>query len=313
MRKSKLSAKQPLITGASGLVGQALLERIEANGAQTLALSRKPSEVPPDQRHGATFFAWNGNDFPQEALPLASAIVHLAGEPIFAGPLTRERRRRIRASRVNSTRTLVDQLRQLPPENRPRCLICASAVGIYADRGDEILTEESAPGTGFLAEVCQEWENAAREAEQANVRVCSIRIGLVLSSKGGALPRMILPFRFGLGGPFGRGQNWVPWIQIDDLTRLILWLIERDDLHGPFNAVAPESVRNREFVRLLGESLHRPSSIPVPRTLIRLALGDLANELIDSRHVRPARVMEEGFVFECVELRTAFARELETR
>jgi len=313
MGKSKPVAKQPLITGASGLVGQALLERIEANGAQALALSRNPSEVPTNQRHGATFLAWNGKDFPEEALCRANAIIHLAGEPIFAGPLTRERRRRIRTSRVESTRMLVSQLGQLPPEKKPRCLICASAVGIYADRGDEILTETSAPGTGFLAQICQEWESAAREAEQAGVRVCSIRIGLVLSGKGGALPRMILPFRFGLGGPFGRGHNWVPWIQIDDLTRLILWLCERDDLHGAFNAVAPECVRNREFVRLLGKALRRPSCIPVPSTLIRLALGDLAKELIDSRHVRPARALDEGFIFECAELRTAFARELENR
>lgn len=299
-----------LVSGASGLVGRALIELLAKGGVPSRALSRNPTRAPRELRALTEFFEWDGKTPPREAIADCGAIVHLAGEPIFAGRLTAARRRKIVDSRIESTARLIERLAELPAQQRPSCLICASAVGIYGDRGDERLTEDATPRTGFLADLCRTWEEKAGQATALGLRACSLRIGIVISHRGGALPRMALPFRLGIGGPFGNGQHWVPWIHIDDLARLILWLIQQEDLHGPVNAVAPGCVRNAELAQALGKALHRPSWISTPAFALRLALGELARELLDSRCVVPARACDAGFQFDVEEIDTALAREL---
>jgi uncharacterized protein (TIGR01777 family) len=299
------------ITGATGLVGSALLHHLTDQGVAVHALSRRPERAPAALIARARFSAWDGLNVPEAALSGASAVVHLAGEPIFAGPLTTARRRRIRESRIESTRRLTTAIARIPESERPRCLLSASAVGIYGNRGEEQLNEDSSTTqTGFLAEVCRAWEEAAGRAQDAGLRVCALRLGLVLSRRGGALPRMLLPFRLGIGGPFGRGRNWVPWIQLDDLVGMIAWLLTQPNLSGAVNAVAPGCVRNIELSRALGAVLHRPALLPVPTPLLRGVLGELAAELLDSRRVIPARALEAGYRFEMGEIGQALAREL---
>ena len=314
-----MSSKPVLISGATGLVGSALLQRMLQQGYTLRALSRSPRRA--ETAASLQFITWDGLTPPAQAVRDTQTIVHLAGEPIFAGIPTRAHRQRMRDSRIQSTRNLVDQIAQLPADQRPATLICASAVGIYGDRGESEIDEQS-PMTkatpkpianSFLAQVCREWESEAARAEAFGVRVCSLRIGIVLSRAGGALPRMLLPFRLGLGGPFGRGKSWVPWIHLDDLCGLIEFTIHHSQLRGPINAVAPEAVRNLEFSHTLGRLLHRPAFLPVPPFLLRLALGDLANELLDSRKIKPARAVAAGFQFQFKQLEEALSQELRQR
>ncbi len=317
-----MSSKPVLISGATGLVGKRLLQCLQQQGVELRALSRSPRPAADTGPPPATqFYTWDGFTPPTQAVRNTQAIVHLAGEPIFAGIPTRARRLRMRDSRIQSTRNLVNQIAQLPADQRPATLICASAVGIYGDQGENEIDEQSSifkatpepMGNTFLAQVCRDWESEAARAEEFGVRVCSLRIGIVLSRAGGALPRMLLPFRLGLGGPFGRGQHWVPWIHLDDLCGLIAFAIQHSELRGPINAVAPEAVRNLELSHTLGRLLNRPTFLPVPPILLRLVLGDLANELLDSRKIKPARAMAAGFQFQFKQLEDALVQELRPR
>jgi len=293
-----------LVTGATGLVGGRLLPALLDGGLEVAAVSRRPAAAL-DPR--AELVTWDGWALPAGALAGARAVVHLAGEPIFGGLPSGARRRRIRESRVASTRRLVEAIAALAPAQRPAVLVCASAVGIYGSRGDEVLDEAAPPGQGFLAEVCRAWEE---EAARAPVRSVSLRIGIVLAREGGALPRMALPFRLGLGGSLGDGRQWFPWIHVADLVALVATALRDESLQGPLNAVAPAPVRNAELTRALARRLRRPALLRVPAFALRLALGDLAQELLGSRRVLPRKAEAAGFRFAYPELEGALAAEL---
>jgi hypothetical protein len=227
---------------------------------------------------------------------LADAVVHLAGESVAAGRWTAAVKRRLRDSRVLATRRLVETLVRL--DKPPAVLLSASATGYYGHRGDEILTEESGPGTGFLAEVARDWEEATAAATAAGIRVVCLRIGIVLSPAGGALANMLMPFRLGLGGVFGGGAQWMSWIALDDTIDAIRHALADDTLRGPINVVAPTPATNREFTRTLGRVLRRPTLMPMPAFALRLGLGEMANALVlSSQRVLPARLQTGGFRF----------------
>lgn len=291
------------LSGASGLIGSALVRSLEADGSRCRRLvRRRPSgsaelEWRPDRGLAASETA-SGLD----------VLVHLAGENVAAGRWTAARRSRISASRGPATRRLVESLNRL--EKPPRVFVCASAVGYYGDRGDELLDEGSMSGDGFLASVCREWEAAARTAGAVCERVATLRFGVVLSARGGALARMLPPFRLGLGGRLGSGRLWFPWIQIDDAVAAIRHVMERD-IRGPVNLVAPEQVTNSHLTGAIAATLRRPALLPVPAPALRLAFGEMAREtLLASARVAPKVLQETGFSYRCPTLGAALAREL---
>ncbi len=255
--------------------------------------------------------SWDGIDPGAAALAGVDAVVHLAGEPLFGGLPTKARLARMRESRIASTKRIVERIAALAERARPRTLVCASAVGIYGDRGEEELDEDSAPGSGYLADLCRDWEAEASRAEALGVRVVRVRIGVVLAREGGALSLMRIPFSLGLGGRLGTGRQYFPWIHIDDLVAVILFSLERSELRGAVNAVAPSAVRNLELTETLARVLRRPALVPVPGFALRALLGPLAGELLGSRCVLPRRLLEAGFSFRYTALETAIGEELE--
>lgn len=301
-------ADRLLISGATGLVGTRLVRALLEGRAEVRALSRHPVGARQGAGSGVETVGWNGLHMAPEVLDGVSGVVHLAGEPVFAGIPTAAKRRRIASSRIESTRSLVRAVGELAPPQRPSVIVCASAVGYYGSRGEEELPEEAPPGSGFLAEVCRDWEAAALAA--ADVRVVCLRIGIVLAREGGALPMMALPFRFGAGGRLGGGKQWVPWIHIDDLVGLILAVLRDDSYAGPVNAVSPQPERNRDLTSALAGVLRRPAFLPVPAFALRLALSELADELLGSRRVVPKKALERGYVFTHTSLKEALQSEL---
>jgi len=280
-----------LVTGASGMVGSALLPALAAEGHSVTRMVRR-APAP-----GAGEVQWDpaGGKLDPAVLEGADVVVHLAGENV-AGRWTRRKKAAIRNSRVRGAILLGESLPRV--SNRPHTLMAASAVGYYGDRGEEVLREGSPPGSSFLATVARELEEAFEPAARAGIRVVSLRIGLVLSAAGGALPRMLLPFRLGAGGRFGSGRQYWSWIALNDLVRVILFAMREGSLSGPVNAVAPNPVTNREFTRTLAKILRRPAFVPLPAFAARLALGEMANELLlASARVAPARLLEAGFEF----------------
>lgn len=291
-----------LVTGASGLIGSALLDFLRRGGHETIALVRRPPRGPAEIR-------WNPNAVDPAPFEAAGAVVHLGGENIAGGRWTPKRKKAILDSRVDGTRNVAQSI--AAAARKPKVMVSASAIGFYGDRGDELLTEDSRNGSGFLAEVASAWEDAAQPATRAGVRLVLPRIGVVLSARGGALPKMAFPFRFGLGGTVGSGCQWMSWIALDDLIRLIVFAIENDSLRGPLNAVAPQAVTNAEFTRTLARVLHRPAYFRVPAFALRLAMGDMANELLlASQRVEPAVALASGFRFEYPQLHSALGRAL---
>jgi len=280
------------VTGATGLVGRPLVAALLARGDAVTALTRRAASarLPPAARvvegDPARPGPW------QEALAAADACVHLAGEPVAEGRWTPERKARIEASRVDSTRLVAGVV----AAGGPRVLVQGSAVGFYGDRGDEPLDEMAAPGTGFLADVSRRWEAAAAPAER-RARVAYLRTGIVLAREGGALPRLVLPFRLFAGGPIGDGAFWQPWIHLGDEVGLILLALDDERVAGPLNAAAPEPARNRDLARALGRVLHRPSFLPAPAAAVRLALGELATVVLASQRVVPAKALSLGHRF----------------
>ena len=233
------------------------------------------------------------------------AVVHLAGENIAAGRWTASRKARIRDSRVRGTELLSETLAGVA--RPPRVLVSASAIGYYGDRGSEVLREDSAPGTGFLPGVCRQWEASTDPARKKGIRVVQIRTGLVLSSKGGALGKMLLPFKMGVGGRIGSGQQYMSWITLSDLCAVILHCVEVATLHGPVNAVSPLPVTNRDFTKALGRALSRPTIFPLPAFAARIALGEMAEGLLlASARVEPAKLVATGFKFQHPDLESAF-------
>jgi uncharacterized protein (TIGR01777 family) len=280
------------VSGASGLIGSALASSLESGGHRVISLVRR---APRDDEDALRWDPASGAITPV-GQSVADAVVHLAGDSIMGLRWTAEKKRRIRESRTTATRLLVRTLTRLPKP--PAVLVCASGIGYYGSRGDEVLTEESGPGTGFLAELARDWEAATATAIAQGIRVVSLRLGVVLSVKGGALATMLTPFRLGLGGVIGDGTQWMSWIALDDVVGAIRHVLATDTLRGPVNAVAPAPVTNAEFTRTLGGVLGRPTLVPLPAFAARLALGEMADALLlTSQRVVPARLQATGYRF----------------
>jgi uncharacterized protein (TIGR01777 family) len=297
-----------LITGATGLVGKRLVRALLADRCTVRAATRTPANARLPG--GVEAVGWDGVMIPSARVAGCDALVHLAGEPVFGGLLTKTRRERIYTSRIDSTRALVESIGRLPAAERPKVLVCASAVGYYGDRGDERLHESAAPGSGFLADLCVAWEEEARAAAALGVRTVSLRIGIVLAREGGALASLARLFRLGLGGRVGSGAQWVPWIHVDDLVAMIVAALRDERWSGAVNAVAPNPVTNAELTRELARAVRRPALLPAPAFAVRAALGDIAGEILGSRRVIPARAAELGFRFRIESLERALEAEL---
>jgi hypothetical protein len=292
------------VSGSTGLVGTVLCDRLTEQGR----------DVRPIVRGKATDneIAWDttANTFDANALAGCDAVVHLAGESIM-GRWTDEKKQRIRDSRIKSTRALAETLAKIP--NGPRTLIVASAVGYYGDTGQtDARTEDDPRGTGFLADVCEDWEQAADPARQAGIRVVHVRIGIVLSPDGGALATMLTPFKLGLGGVVGSGKQWMSWIALTDLVRILEHTIDTPECSGPINAVAPNPVTNRQFTKALGKALSRPTILPVPGFAPKLLYGRECAEalVLGSIRVVPKRLADTGFTFQFTDLEAALRHEL---
>ena len=279
------------ITGASGLIGRALSDYLSTGGHAVRSVARL-----------------DGLSFDLDAIAGADVLVHLAGEPI-AQRWNEEVKEKIRRSRVDRTALLAEQLARLPQNQRPRVMLSGSATGIYGDRGDAILTEDSHAGTGFLAGVAQAWERATRLAEEAGIRVVHLRTAVVLSPKGGALKKMLTPFKLGLGGRLGSGLQYLPWITLDDHVRAQYSLMFNDEIRGPVNLVAPEPVTNAAFTQTLARVLRRPAIVPAPAAALRVAFGEMAEEaLLASARVEPLRLREAGFDYRHPDLEEALRK-----
>jgi len=276
------------ITGASGFIGRAVAENLQSSGHSVRAVSLRGALKP-------------------DALAGVNAVVHLAGEPV-AQRWTAHTRDRILRSRVEGTRALVAAMRGNPPQ----VLISASAVGYYGSRGDEILIESAPPADDFLGRVAAAWEEEAQAAEPLGVRVARVRIGMVLGKNGGALARMLPPFRMGVGGRLGNGRQWMSWIHIDDLIALIAFLMKESTVRGVFNATSPYPVTNREFTRALAEAVHRPAILPVPAFALRFLFGEMASVLLASQRALPDAAQRAGFVFQHPDIFAALVSVIES-
>jgi uncharacterized protein (TIGR01777 family) len=284
-----------IVTGASGLVGSSLVPSLLGRGHEVTQLVRRGSKGASG---GVREVEWQPErgEIDAAALEGHDAAVHLAGENIAGGRWTDERKRRIRDSRVQGTRLLAETLAGL--NSKPRALVSASAIGYYGDRGAETLTEQSAAGTGFLPEVCREWEEATEPAVEAGIRTVLLRFGLILSAEGGALAKMLLPFKLGVGGKVGDGKQFYSWITLTDVIDIIHFALANENLSGAINVVAPEPVTNVEFTRSLGRALNRPTFFPVPAFGARLAFGEMADALLlASERVVPERLTSAGYEF----------------
>ncbi len=290
------------VTGSSGLIGSALLAALRAGGHEPTRIVRREPVVPDE-------VGWDpeAGTIDAHALAGAEAIVHLAGYNLGTR-WTATKKRQILESRTESTRLLAVTASSLEP--RPTVMVCASAVGLYGDRGDEVLTETSPRGEGFLSDVVEAWEAAAQPARDAGIRVVHLRQGIVLSRRGGALGRLLLPFRLGLGGKVGTGEQWMSWVALDDVTGAYLHALEHP-LSGPVNLVSPEPARNRDFVKALGRALHRPAVVPFPSFAVQMLLGEMGEELLlASKRVLPAALESGGYVIRQRTLHGALASAL---
>ncbi len=305
------------ITGSRGLLGSVLVPLLTGGGQRVTRIVRS-RPTAPSRPADLPVLSWNperGIDDPSQLVGV-DAIVHLAGESIAAGRWTEARKAEIRRSRIEGTRRIAEALARV--DEPPRVLVCASAVGYYGDRGNDLLDEQSAPGRGFLADLCRDWEAAAEPALRAGLRVVHLRLGTILSPSGGALAKLLPPFRLGAGGTVGSGEHYMSWIGIDDAAQIIVWTISEQSIAGPLNAVAPVPVTNAEFTHTLARVLGRPAVMRVPAFALRLALGELADEaLLASQRAVPARLLAAGYSFRHPELEGALrhllGRTLESR
>ena len=308
-----LSPMRILIAGGSGFLGSALAAHLDAEDHQVVILTRQPRSADPI-RPRTTFEPWSPNGRSgswAKALDGADAVVNLAGESIAARRWSTAQKNRIRESRLLATRSLTTAMRAAPKP--PRVFISGSAVGYYGDRGDETLTEASAPGTDFLAGLCKEWEAAANAVGDLT-RVVLVRTGIVLDRKGGALPKMLPPFYLFAGGPIGSGRQYQPWIHRDDWVRMVAWSVTNDAARGALNATGPRPITNKEFSAALGHALGRPSIMPAPPFALRIALGEMADALLlSSQRVLPVRATDLGFRFRFSNIDEALADIFPTR
>lgn len=304
--------RRVVITGGTGLIGRALATELADAGYEVVVLSRNPpTALPPASRiqvarwDGQTAQGW------EHLADGAYAIVNLAGENIAGGRWTPARKRRIRESRLATGAAVVEAV--AAAHHKPHLVVQASGVGYYGPHGDEKVTEESPPGTDFLGRLATEWEGATAPVEEMGVRRVVVRTGVVLSAEGGALPRLMLPFRFFVGGPLGNGRQWVPWIHIADEVRAIRFLMENPDARGAYNLVAPNPVSNAQLARTLGRVLGRPAWLPVPAVALRLLLGEMSSVLLTGQRAVPRRLLEAGFGFHFPNLEDALADLLRRR
>ena len=293
-----------IVTGSGGLVGRALVRSLLAEGHSVTRLVRGGAQQ--FRTPGSNAVEWNPDKGAIDAAALEGhdAAVRLAGEPIAEGRWDDAKKRRIMESRAKGTRLIAETIAGL--KEKPRVLVSASAIGFYGDRGAEVMREESASGEGFLSEVCREWEKATLAASQAGVRVVHVRIGFVLSGEGGGLPKMLTPFKLGVGGKVGSGEQYLSWITLEDLVRVMRRAMEDESMRGPVNAVAPNAVTNEEFTKALGRVLGRPTILPVPTFALRIAFGEVADAvMLASTRVEPARLKEAGFDFKHADIEGA--------
>src|SRR5262245_16289753 len=292
-----------LITGATGLIGRAVCQLLVNEDSQVVVLSR--SQPAAIGLSGVSAFRWEpeAESPPAQAWEGVEAVIHLAGEPVAAARWTDEQKRRIRDSRVKGTRNLVAGMRVAP--SRPKIFISGSAVGFYGHRGEEILNESSNPGSGFLSDVCVDWEAEAARARELGVRVAFVRTGVALSPSGGALEKMLTPFKLGLGGRLGGGRQWFPWIHIDDIAGIFRHALITSAIDGPVNGVAPGIVTNEEFTRELASALNRPVFFPVPEFALRVLMGEMAEAILSSQRVVPRVAPDTGYKFKYPNLRPA--------
>lgn len=282
-----------LVTGATGFIGTRLVRYLLARGDAVYYLARQRSTRLPTQ---ASFHPWDLSEKPElNALPRIDVVFHLAGEPV-AQRWSEEIKKRIYDSRIDGTRRLVGAIREL--RHKPFALISASAVGYYGDRGNETLTEAAPPGHDFLAEVCRDWEREALHARELGIRVVPVRTATVLGRKGGMLKAILPIFHMGLGGKLGSGKQWMPWIHIEDLVRLLVFAADNANVAGVMNASSPQPVTNAQFTSALALALHRPSFVPVPKLAVKLVMGEVADFLFNSARVIPAVAEQAGFHFE---------------
>jgi uncharacterized protein (TIGR01777 family) len=296
-----------LVTGATGLIGTALISLLTQNKNRVIRLVRKTQLAPGE-------IGWDpyAQTLDKEPLEGLDAVVHLAGENIADGRWTAGKKLRIRESRIQGTRFLAQSLASL--FDPPKVLVSVSAIGYYGDRGEELLDEESDPGKGFLADVCREWEAATAPAVMRGIRVVHPRLGMVLSTAGGALARMLPPFRLGIGGRIGNGQQYMSWITIEDLVGVLDYAIHNGSLHGPVNAVSPNPLTNQDFSIMLGRVLSKPAFLALPAFAARIAFGEMADALLlASARVLPTRLKESGYLFQFPEVEDALRHVLETR
>jgi uncharacterized protein len=292
-----------LFTGATGFIGSCLMSRVEQRVVLTrnvAAAQKKLAEFNPQ------VYAWNAEKepAPMSAFAGVQTIFHLAGEPVAEGRWTDAKKRRLRDSRILGTRNLVETLRQL--NDKPKVLVAASAVGIYGDRGEEILQENASSANDFLADLCRDWEAEAHTATSLGIRVVSIRIGIVLGNGGGALQKMLTPFRLGVGSALGSGKQYMPWIHLHDLADLFVYAAEHESLMGPVNGTSPNPVSNYEFTKTLGKTLGMPTFFPaVPGFALKLMFGEFGNILLHSQRVMPHKALNAGFQFRYSELAPA--------
>lgn len=297
-----VTAATVAITGSSGLIGTALVEALRERGTDVVRLTRGAGGSDGDEpaqggRGGVRSITWDpaAHELAEDALDGVDAVVNLAGAGIADRPWTSGYKRTLRDSRVDSTTTLCSVIAR---QERPPRLLSGSAIGFYGDRGDDVLTEDSGPGEGFLPELCRDWEAATWQAEQAGASVAHLRTGLVLSREGGAIGRIWLLARLGLLGPLGSGRQFWPWITLHDHVRSILFLLDRPQIRGPVNLVGPHPTPQKEVMAALGKALHRPAVLPTPAIALRTMLGGFSAELLDSRRLLPAALAEHGFPFD---------------
>lgn len=278
-----------LITGGTGFIGKALSRELSSSGHNVTITTRRQTASKEE-------FTWKPPAFiPPDTISDIDAVINLAGESIASGRWTKARKERILSSRIDTTHAIVQSMKNANP--KPKILISASAIGYYGAYGDEYVTEDTPSADDFLANVCKAWEAEALKAEELGVRVVTVRIGGVLESDGGALPKMIIPFKFFLGGPVGSGKQWFSWIHRDDIIGIIKYALENESVSGPVNLTAPQPVTNKEFSSALGRALHRPSRLAVPGFMVKLTLGELGNILLTGQRVLPDKALKAGYQF----------------
>ena len=293
-----------LMTGATGLVGTALVKKFTAEGHSIYRLTRTETGIRATVEAGVFDVPWDSSSGEIGDLSVSNsgqmptnidAVINLAGAPIIGARWTDERKVLLRSSRVETTRGLVKAMAKMNP--RPKVLLSASAIGYYGDRGEEVVTEKSEPGSDFLAELAKQWESEALQAEGLGVRVVLSRFGIILAKQGGALPAMMLPLKFGLGGKLGSGRQWTSWIALQDVVAIILAALRTESWKGPVNLVAPQPVRNLEFTKSLAKIMHRPAIFAAPAFALRLAMGEMAETLLGGARVQPQVLEQHSYQF----------------